>query len=253
MNISPFYHLYVDWDNDRKYDCLFSDNVGNILLINLKKQSIDTILKLNGTRVYPAVYDVNKDFKKDLVVLSEGKGVFVYLNTGTDSLPTFQVATECTDSSGGPLVSMQGPFALIDFDGDGKEDFIVRENGSLRIFKMDGHMANLVFSEELNCAGERYTADSTGVFVLGTSKGMPVMIVRNGNHLLCFSTSLRGDVNGDKKVDILDIRKISKNWETSDNDSNWNPLCNLKLSTEGRELIDIKDLSRASKCWEMHE
>jgi hypothetical protein len=253
INISPFYHVYVDWDNDRKYDCLYSDNVGNVLVINLKNISIDTILKLNETRVYPAVYDVDNDLRKDLVVLSEGKGLFVYLNSGTDSLPVFQIATECTDSSGRSLVSMQGPFALTDIDGNENEDFIVRENGSLRIFKIDGHMSKLAFSEELNCAGERYTADSTGVFMLGSSRGMPVMIVRNGNHLLYYSTGLSGDVNGDKKVDILDIGRISKNWQTTVSDSNWNPLFNLKLSTGGSELIDIKDLSRASKCWEMHE
>jgi hypothetical protein len=245
--------VYVDWDNDRKYDCLYSDNVGNVLVINLKNISIDTILKLNETRVYPAVYDVDNDLRKDLVVLSEGKGLFVYLNSGTDSLPVFQIATECTDSSGRSLVSMQGPFALTDIDGNENEDFIVRENGSLRIFKIDGHMSKLAFSEELNCAGERYTADSTGVFMLGSSRGMPVMIVRNGNHLLYYSTGLSGDVNGDKKVDILDIGRISKNWQTTVSDSNWNPLFNLKLSTGGSELIDIKDLSRASKCWEMHE
>jgi hypothetical protein len=252
-NISPFYHLFVDWDNDRRYDCLYSDNSGSICVINQKKQSIDTILKTGGTRVYPSVYDVDNDLKKDLVILSEGNGVFVYLNSGTDSLPVFQIAAECTDSSGGSLVSMQGPFALVDIDGDGTEDFIVRENGSLRIFKINGNLNKLIFSEDLNCAGKRFTADSSGMFISGTSRGMPVMIVRQGPRLLCFSTRVRGDINGDKKVDIIDIAKISKNWQLIDSDVNWNPLCNLKLSTEGSEVIDIKDISRASKCWELQE
>lgn len=252
-NIDPFYHLSVDWNNDRKYDCLYSDRLGNIIIINLKDLAVDTILKISGTRIYPLVYDVNNDHKKDLVVHSEGKGVFVYLNTGSDALPAFQSATECTNSLGTSLISMQGPFALVDIDGDLSEEFVVRENGVLRIFKISGQFGALALLEDLNCAGKRYTADSSNLFLIGSSQGMPGLIVRNGTKLQVYYSRLRGDINGDKTVDIRDIGEISKKWELIDTDSNWKSLCNLKLSTTGSEVIDIIDINRASKCWELQE
>lgn len=252
-NDNTLFHLFVDWNNDKKYDCLYSDRSGNILVINLKDQSVDTILKIAGTRIYPVVYDVDKDNKKDLIVHSEGKGIFVYLNTGSDSKPAFQTATECIDSSGASLISMQGPFVLIDIDGDGSEEVIIRQNGALRVLKISGQFEEFVLSDNLNCAGEKFTTDSSSIFIVGSAQGMPVLLARNGNKLLAYYTRIMGDVNGDKKVDIRDISLISGNWEMIDSDPDWNPLCNLKLSTTGNEIIDIRDITRGSKCWELQE
>ncbi|HEX3019971.1 MAG TPA: Ig-like domain-containing protein [Chitinispirillaceae bacterium] len=251
--VNPFYHLFVDWNNDRKYDCLYSDRFGNINIVNIKKQLVDTILKLPNTSSYPVVFDINKDFKKDLLVHCETKGLFVYLNTGSDSIPVFGSPTQCLDSSGAPLNSMQGPFVLVDIDGDAAEEFIIRQNGFLRIFKINSLWDKLGSAEDLNCAGKKYTADSSGIFMIRNTSGMPGLILRNANKLLIYNTRLRGDINGDKTVNIRDITDISRRWEMIDTDLNWNPLCNLILSTTGNEVINIRDISRASRYWELKE
>lgn len=251
--VSPLNHLFVDWNNDRIYDCLYCDTSGNIILLNLKKLLVDTILKIPGSRNYPVVYDVNNDYKKDLIIHSEGRGLFVYLNNGSDAIPQFQFATECTDSSGASLNSMQGAFTIVDIDGNGNEDFIARENGMLRIFTIKESFKSLSLSEDLNCAGSRYRAKFSGIFMTRSAQGMPALIVHNGDRLLVYSAGLKGDVNGDKKVDIRDIGAISKNWEIIEGNSNWNPLFNLRLSDKGSEIIDIRDITRASACWELKE
>lgn len=251
--INPFHHLFVDWNNDRTYDCLYSDISGNILLVNLKMLSIDTIVKATGSRNYPVVYDVNNDHKKDLIVHSEGKGLFIYLNTGSDANPQFQFATECTDSSGASLISLTGAFTIVDIDGDGSEEFIARENEVLRLFKIKNQFESLTLSEDLNCGGSRDATKSADILMIESVQGKPALIIRKGDKLLVYSTRLRGDINGDKKVDIRDISEISRNWEIIDSDLNWNPSCNLNLSAKGSEIIDIRDITKASSCWELQE
>lgn len=248
---NPFHHLFVDWNNDRIYDCLYSDISGNILLANLSTSTIDTIVKVTGSRNYPIVYDVNNDHKKDLIIHSEGKGLYVYLNSGSDANPQFQFATECTDSSGASIISMTGAFTIVDIDGDGSEEFIIKENGILRLFKIKAQFESLTLSEDLNCTGSRDS--STGILMIESVHGKPALVMRKGEKLLVYSTRLRGDINGDKKVDIRDISEISKNWEMTDKDLNWNPSCNLNLSVKGSEIIDIRDITKASPCWELQE
>jgi hypothetical protein len=65
---------------------------------------------------------------------------------------------------------------------------------------------------------------------------------------------LSGDVSGDGVVNIFDISKISKVWELTEVQDEWNPLLNLRLSAPGEhEIIDIKDISKAAKSWELKE
>ena len=251
--INPLYNTFVDWNDNGNYDCLYSDYSGNIMVMDLKTFSTDTLLKIPGSRLYPVVCDVDNDHKKDLIVHSEGKGLFVYKNTGIDSDPAFQFATECTNPSGESFISMQGSFVMVDIDGDGSEEFIIRDEGVMKIFHKNDQFTELTYSEDLNCAGTRHISDSSDIVLIGSPQGMPGLLLRTGNKLIVYFTRIMGDINGDGRVDIRDIGEISRKWEATESDSDWNPHCNLKLSQQDGEVIDIRDISRASKCWELQE
>ena len=195
--INPFHHLFVDWNNDRTYDCLYSDISGNILLVNLKMLSIDTIVKATGSRNYPVVYDVNNDHKKDLIVHSEGKGLFIYLNTGSDANPQFQFATECTDSSGASLISLTGAFTIVDIDGDGSEEFIARENGVLRLFKIKNQFESLTLLE-ISIVVDQRCNQSADILMIESVQGKPALIIRKVINCW-FIPLVANDINGTKK------------------------------------------------------
>lgn len=119
--------------------------------------------------------DVNGDGKIDLVAMTPYNGVFVFLGNGdgTFQAPT-AYTTVCTDSIG-PCQSL----AVADVNGDGKPDLAVQSNDTT-----GGGMTILL---------------NTGNGTFGTPAYYPVAIsgvYANGGIAI-------GDVNGDKKPDVV--------------------------------------------------
>lgn len=250
---SCIHHSFIHWNNNHELSCIVSTKTGNVLKINLKNSSIDTLITKNGSKLYPTVFDVNKDDKKDIIVNVAGSGLFVYYNSGSDSNPVIDYAKECTSPSGSSLSDLNGAPLLLDLDNDNKEEIIIFSEGILKVFKADSQFSKLTFKENLSCGGKRIAADTLSNSIMGSTTGMSRLAIRTGNQILIFSTHLEGDITKDGKVDIRDISKISKNWEITEDKEFWDPEVNLKLSDTGYEIIDIRDITRASKNWESDE
>jgi hypothetical protein len=253
---SPLSHVFADWNNSGVYSAIVSQVGGSVLLLQAcggRFAIAETLCTAPGVRPYPVVMDVNGDGRKELVVHSEGRGVFVYVNEGPDSLPRLGRPREVLDENGRALTQFTGAPMLMDLNGTGKPSWIFCAGGLLRQFSADSGLTKLTFEGELNVAGKRFAADSVRYALKGSALGQPVIMVIKGRTLYVYATHLCGDVNGDKVVDIRDIGRISRAWETTDADAAWEPLCNLKLSGDGRELIDIRDIGKASKAWELSE
>jgi len=254
--VAPVAHVFSDWNNTGTYKSIMSTASGVILLLKPSQGAFiieDTLCMVPAGKSYPAVLDVNHDGKKDLVVHTEGKGIFVFPNTGTDSLPKLGSLREVTDTAAAPLTHFKGPLLFMDINQTGAYAWIVSSGGVLQMFTADSLASKLIYDSDLNCAGGRCLTDSARYGLIGPARGQPKLVVVKGRTLKAYSTRLCGDVNGDGAVDIRDIGKISKFWEVTDRDSTWVPLYNLKLGNGGNELIDIRDISRASKCWELKE
>jgi hypothetical protein len=186
-------------------------------------------------------------------VHSEGKGVHVYLNSGSDASPVLGSAREITDATGQSLTQFTGAPMLIDMNQTGSASWIFSCGGVLKQYGVDSSFSTMNLEGDVNCAGRACATGSARYALEGSPFGQPTLAVLRGLTLEVYSTHLCGDVNGDKVVDIRDISRISKMWETADTDREWVPLYNLKLSGGAAETIDIRDVSRASKCWEMKE
>jgi len=248
----PIHHTFADWDNNGAYDCLLSDRSGNIVVIG-HNGAIETLVRNPGAKFYPIVIDADKDGKKDLIVNLEGHGLFLYPNSGTDSVPIITSGIECKNALGESFTDFKGVPVLLDLDNDGHEELIILSGGILRVFTIDSAFSILTYKEDLNCAGKRIAADSLSMALIGSSFGTPKLAIRIKDKILIYPTHLLGDVNHDLIVDIQDISKISKQLESLETDPNFTAAHNLKLSDTGSETIDIRDIIRASKFWELQE
>ncbi len=247
------HHTFTHWNNNTNLSCILSTKTGKVLRINLKTKTVDTLISISGSRFYPTIFDADGDNKKDLIVVNAGKGLFVYLNTGSDSVPAIAFARQSTTPDGLPLTGLNGAALLLDTDMDGKEEVIAFSEGKLKLFRPDSGFSTLTCIENLSCGGKLVTADSMSSSLIGSTKGISSFAIRNGNHILVYPTHLQGDITLDRKVDIRDISKASRNWEMTPDDPAWDPSINVKLSDNETEVIDIRDVSRISKNWELQQ
>lgn len=247
------HHTFAYWNSNSNLSCILSTRTGKILKINLNTSTVDTLISTSNSRLYPTIFDTDKDGRKDMIVNDANKGLFIYSNTGTDSLPVIAFAKQCTDPSGSPLADLNGAPLLLDSDMDGKEEVLIFSKGILKLFKPDSAFSTLTYIENLSCGGKRITADSLYSAFIGSTTGISIFAMRTGNYILLYPTHLQGDITSDGRVDIRDVSKASLNWESTSDDQLWDPSINVKLSETGIEKIDIRDISRISKYWELQE
>jgi len=145
--------LLLDVNGDRKKDLLLGDiSYNNLtLLVNggslsnavMTQAQINFPVNFGGSAnvnitVFPAAsyLDLNNDGNKDLVAspTAEGrsdntKGVWVYKNTGFDSLPTLQIEEKGFLQN--TMIDLgEGAYPMfVDFDGDGLKDIVVGNYG----------------------------------------------------------------------------------------------------------------------------
>lgn len=251
---NPVCHQFIDWDNDGIYDHLFSDPSGKIMVVNGKDLSVSTLISRNsGEMLYSVIIDTDNKGNKDLLVHSQGRGLYLYNNNGTTAKPVYDFAQECTDSSGNSFTDFKGTPLLIDLDNDGALEFIINSGNKVSVYTPDTVFSTLVFREHLNCAGNRFNSDSSFISLTGSPSGLPKIAINRNNTILLYPTHLLGDINFDNVVNIKDISIISKQMEYNKDDQGYNPILNLMLSKDGNEVIDIRDISKASKCWELQQ
>lgn len=252
-------HSYSDWDNDGRYECIITLKNGAIHVAEFNNEELvlgSALLTRSGEKLFAKVTDINRDAQKDLFVYSEQKGLLVYKNIGTDDFAVLDAPEIITDENGAAITGLKSCPMLWDLDGDGWDDPVVTRAGACMQQYMssgDSILLPLPATEDLNAGGARVD-DVTDAALLLLPNRMPKMVMLREGKLYAYAMRLAGDVTGDGVVNIVDISNIAKAWELTSEDSEWNPLFNLKLNQQGNdEVIDVRDISKASKNWEMEE
>lgn len=126
----------ADWNNDGLIDVLCGDSLGKIqLLVNEGTHGnplFNEMVYLQdfygdldpGMRVSPAVADLNRDGKKDLIVGEYGGKIHYYENIGTDEEPSF-FTWECLYADGTVIdVEHYSRISVVDWNNDGVIDIL---------------------------------------------------------------------------------------------------------------------------------
>jgi hypothetical protein len=250
-------HTYCNWNNDGKFECILSLRNGSIYVTEFDNEDLISggeLLSRSNEKLYPTIIDYNRDNQKDLLILSSGKGLFVYLNKGTDKSPILDSVLSIADSAAS--IALSGNPLFWDVDGNGWNDIVAMSGSAMKLFsnRSDSMLYNFAQGEDLNSGGQRLKSGIASTTLLMLPLHWPVMVVLQNGKALAYQMRLSGDVSGDGVVNIFDISKISKAWELTDMQAEWNPLLNLRLSApDEHEVIDIKDISKAAKSWELQE
>jgi hypothetical protein len=121
-----------DWDNDGRKDLLVADGGGSVTLF--LNEGTDARPRLaaghpvsaggrpirRGGRSSLVVCDWNSDGKKDVLFADQDNGYVVFLNEGTDAKPVLAEAK----SFGLDKYTRPNMGSFVDWDGDGKKDFL---------------------------------------------------------------------------------------------------------------------------------
>ena len=252
-------HTYSDWDNDGKYECIITLKNGTINVAELNNEELTlgrVLLTHSNEKLFAKVIDINRDHRKDLCVYSEQKGLMIYRNIGTDAVVMLDNPEMIANENGAGITGLKCCPMIWDLDGDGWRDlFVVRAEACMQQYMSNGDSTMLPLSaaEDLNAGGKRVD-DAMDAALLLLPNRIPKMVLLREGKLYAYAMRLAGDVTGDGVVNIADISNIAKVWELTQEDNEWNPLFNLRLSKQGDdEVIDIKDISKTAKNWEMEE
>jgi hypothetical protein len=252
-------HGYIDWNNDGAYDCIVSTRNGRIIVATIDNEIMSTpeiLVQRSGEKLFPFVFDKDKDGRKDLLFLSKGKGLYFCRNEGTDKAPRLAGPVALGDTTGGQPSALKGEVLRWDLDADGYQELIGASGSYVQIMAAGGDslLANMPEGIDLNGGGRRIGSANISCALMLVPDRLPRLVTLGNGKASVFRTRLLGDVTGDGMVDITDISRISKALEKREGDEEWYPLYNLKLDDSGAgESIDVRDISRASKSWELSE
>ena len=188
---------------------------------------------------------------------SQGKGIFVYRNTGSDADPAFAAGpAEILQADGTSLLSLASTPVWLDADDDGEKDMLAFQGGSLKIWygKRSAGILKLEPPQPLNVGGSEFRCGDCLLALQIGSQGLPsLLVVPKDGAGLAIHSHLLGDLNSDKTVDASDLGLLLDRWKKKPADADWIPGYNLSLDPAGVETIDDGDVGALENDWELRE
>ncbi len=130
--LAPF---VVDWNINNRKDLIIGDRFGKVRFYqNVGSDdspvfilaTAQSVVEVSDSAV-PFVVDWNNDNKKDLVVGDRDGNLRLFINTGSDDLPTFGSGTLIMANALPIDVGDNAAPFILDFNGDGKKDLLLGE------------------------------------------------------------------------------------------------------------------------------
>lgn len=248
----------ADWDADGRVDILVatvSDSVrwyANLdpqgLVFSAPRHIYHSAVALSGLDIA----DLNDDGRADLVLArSDGAVEPVLALAGSGWAAARVMRTPAGDTLDlGPDPSI----LMTDMTGDGRLDMVSSSfDSSLRWHVADSAGA-FTARGALACDGD--TVHASGAVriapaLVGSSYRAGALLADNGGLARIGVWVLRGDINGDSRVDILDLQRLAFSWGLQCTDPGWSRAANLSLATQsdGVQVVNILDLQVLAQSW----
>jgi VWFA-related protein len=245
----------ADWNNDNVLDLIITDTTGTVYIASKVLDRFvykETIIQQAGQVFYPLIVDFNNDAKKDIILNSIGKGINLYINDGSDSLPHFTTG-KLLHYVSGEIVLAKGKLHVVNTKGLHTYSLIINTDSTLKEVDVDAQFTVVEQISILNVAGSCIKTISNNIALTGSPFGQYILTENIKNRFFVYRSGLSGDVNRDYIVDGKDLNVVSKAFTINDKSLNWNRILNLRYIGSGTESIDIRDLSKAAKSFELHE
>jgi hypothetical protein len=209
LNISvPGYSVpsYMDWNNDGKKDLIVGEGSGSYagkVRVYLNEgtasnpqfssyffaQSNGSDLTCPGSGclgVFPRVVSWDGDGRKDLLAGQSNGTIKIFMNTGSDSVPTFDTGTLLQVGAAGSKVNIdvgsRATATVLDWDNDGAKDLVIGAlDGRIHLFINEGTDTAPDFLVET------FAQEDGSPLVVSPSRSSPAIL----------------DLDGDSKKDLL--------------------------------------------------
>ncbi len=147
--------IVVDWNNDGSMD-LVTGGGGVRVYLNRGDDSspvLDDPIRLGLNGRHPFVVDWDNDGRKDLLIGRDGSSgeayINLYLNTGTDDAPAFAESSTIRANEFGIRESYGSAPYVLDWNGDGSKDLLVRESRGFYSFLNVGTDSSPLFANKI--------------------------------------------------------------------------------------------------------
>lgn len=244
----------IDYDLDGDNDLVFGFYNGRV---SLRKNRggmalVDTLIDLFKaddmcTGFTPA--RLNDDDSPDFLLSFQNGNVKAALS-GTGG---YTVSAVDSIDDRAAVSRMNQAILTMDITGDGDQEMIAAQvDSSLTWYLREGGLS-FGFKGVMNLGGNKFNASMPSIApCFSRPDGIPGFLTTTyDGYVIRFAGRVKGDFNGDGKVDISDLQLMGLKWSLKDGDGNWSPLINLNLAPDafGKQSIDIMDLQVLGNCW----
>jgi hypothetical protein len=233
------------------------------------------VVNINGTaRCYFG--NATQSFSNDSTILSAGAGCtsidIVPYTTGSDASYYFGYSngtvnyiftasnggftTRQVRTTGGQVLDVgdDAAVAALDITGDGQCELLIgNSSGSIEMYALIA--PDTVRSTGKLTAGGKLLLGTNGILhstTFGDNDDLPKLVYSDGNGTLFqLNAVVRGDINKDGTVDVLDLQQLGIHWGQGESDSGWLGAANLQVGTNSGDVqqINVLDLQVLGTCW----
>lgn len=245
----------ADYDDDMVKDILISSNNGLLYwykgLYNNTFGS-GTLLTSNSQGISSfETIDLSNDGTMDFIISRNDGALTALVNVGSSFSQDALI-----DENAAPIVtSPSAGITLLDVSGDAKEDIILsNETGAVNWY-LANENGSYTNKGALNCNGlPMLLSGPSSISIHRPLKGdFPSLLISDSHGaLFSFPGHLRGDLNNDGVVDVLDLQLFGINWGKVDSDINWLYEPNLNVEVDifsGKQTINALDLQLLGNSW----
>jgi hypothetical protein len=162
--------------------------------------------------------------------------------------------------AGGQLLDVgdDANIAALDLTGDSRPELLIANStGAAEAFTLSA--ADTLRSLGKIPAGGMPLAGAGGLFLaptIGSPGELPGLVFSDGNGAIFRAGGiLRGDINGDGTVDVLDLQQLGIHWGQRSADAAWLASANLQVDSapSDPQIINVLDLQVLGMCWGMNK